>query len=241
MPNYSYDAWSSAGTEYVSKREYYGQILIDCVAMVFPGPRGSKERPVPYDPQVHKGMQPFTQITMTLDALPEMQLSRPVECNWSNFDQDWNKISMPSIRQLGFVTADGRCDLRKFDHSFVKLEYIPGFRKNRDPEKDNYKTMKFSAVYADEKACRTAYLDENASSAEFSMPIAEEPVTATEESKASAMLFIKAVIKDSRGKGKDISGILDDVRKFIAENQSTCAGLTITSPEVIDAINEPPF
>ena len=240
MPNNNFDAWSMAGTEYVSKREYYGQILVDCVAMVFPGPRGSKERPVPYDPEIHKGMQPFTPINMTLDPLPEMQLSRPVESNWSNFDQDWNKISMPSIRQLGFVTPDGRCDLRKFHKSYIKLEYIPGFRKNRDPEKDNYKTMKFSAAYADEKACRAAYLEENSANAEFSAPV-PEAAPASEDAKASAMIFIKAVIKDSRSKGKDVSGILEDVRKFLSENAGTCAGLAITSPEVIDAINEPPF
>ena len=242
MSENNFDVWTMAGTEYVSKREYYGQILVDCVLMVFPGPKGSKNRPVPFDASVHKGLQPFVQITMTLDPLPEMQLSRPMENNWANFDQDWTKITMPSIRKLGFVTADGGCDLRKFDHTFVKFEFIPGFRKNRDPDKENYKTMKFTASYADETACRTAYLAENSANAENSQP--EETAAAapaSDDNDSTAMAFIKSVIKDSYKKGKDVGGVLNDVKTFIANNKEMCAGLSITNPAVIEAINEPPF
>lgn len=236
--NSNYDAWNAAGTEYVSKREYYGRILVDCVAMVFPGAKGSGQKPVPYDPTIHANARPFTQISLQLDPLAELNLSYPIERNLSNFDADWNKITMPSIRQIGFVTADGKCDLRKFDNSWVKFEIIPGFRKNRDPSKENYTTMKFTAAYKDEAACRKAYLEENGADAEFTTTTAP----ATESADASAaMPFIKAVIKDARNKGKDVGGILDEVKKFIADNAEVCAGLSITSPEVIDAINEPPF
>ena len=239
MAQNSYDAWNAAGTEYVSKREYYGRILVDCVAMVFPGQKGSGQKPVPYDPQVHQGARPFTQISLQLDPLPEMNLSYPIERNLSNFDADWNKITMPSIRQVGYVTADGRCDLHKFDKSYVKFEIIPGFRKNKDPNKENYTTIKFTAAYKSEAECRKAYLEENGADAEFA-----NAATSSTEQKAdtsAAMEFVKAVIKKSREDGKDVGGILDDVKKFIADSGPLCAGLSITSPEVIEAINEPPF
>ena len=238
MAQNSYDAWNAAGTEYVSKREYYGRILVDCVAMVFPGQKGSGQKPVPYDPQIHQGARPFTQISLQLDPLPEMNLSYPIERNLSNFDADWNKITMPSIRQVGYVTADGRCDLHKFDKSYVKFEIIPGFRKNKDPNRENYTTMKFTAAYKSEAECRKAYLEEYGGDAEYQ---AETSTTTEQVDTSTAMPFIKAVIKESRGKGKDVGGILDDVKKFIADNKEVCAGLSITSPEVIDAINEPPF
>ena len=234
--NNQYDAWNAAGTEYVSKREYYGRILVDCVAMVFPGAKGSGQKPVPYDPTVHTNARPFTQISLQLDPLPEMNLSYPIERNLSNFDQDWNKITMPSIRQVGFVTADGKCDLRKFDKSYVKFEVIPGFRKNKDPQKENYTTIKFTGAYKSEAECRKAYLEENGADAELG------PVTPTEQTdNSTAMSFVKAVIKESRATGNDVGGILDDVKKFISDNKEVCGGLSITSPEVIDAINEPPF
>ena len=234
----TYDAWNAAGTEYVTKREYYGRILVDCVAMVFPGQKGSGQKPVPYDPSIHGNARPFTQIELQLDPLPEMQLSFPIERNLANFDADWNKITMPSIRQIGFVTADGKCDLRKFDKSYVKFEIIPGFRKNKDPNKENYTTMKFTGAYKTEADCRKAYLEENGADAEYA------PASTTTEQTAdtsTAMTFIKAVIKDARSKGKDVGGVLDDVKKFMDDNKEVCSGLSITSPEIIDAINEPPF
>ena len=140
---------------------------------------------------------------------------------------------MPSIRQVGYVTTDGRCDLHKFDKSYVKFEIIPGFRKNKDPNKENYTTIKFTAAYKSEAECRKAYLEENGADAEFA-----NAATASTEQKAdtsAAMEFVKAVIKKSRADGKD------DGKKFIADSGDLCAGLSITSPEVIDAINEPPF
>ena len=233
----TYDAWNAAGTEYVSKREYYGRILVDCVAMVFPGQKGSGQKPVPYDPAIHGNARPFTQIELQLDPLPEMQLSFPIERNLANFDADWNKITMPSIRQIGFVTADGKCDLRKFDKSYVKFEIIPGFRKNKDPNKENYTTMKFTAAYKSEADCRKAYLEENGADAEYAPAPATEQTTDT----STAMTFIKAVIKDARAKGQDVGGVLDAVKSFMDDNKEVCSGLSITSPEIIDAINEPPF
>ncbi|MBQ1507091.1 MAG: hypothetical protein IIZ36_01545, partial [Ruminococcus sp.] len=132
----SYDPWEAAGTEPTNTREYYGQILMDCVAMVFPGEKGSGQRPVVYDPTRHAGKRPFTQITATLDPLPEMGLTRETSSNWQNYSSDWLKITMPSIKNLGAFSNDkGGVDLRKFNKQWVKFQFVPGFVKNKDPEK----------------------------------------------------------------------------------------------------------
>lgn len=233
-----YDPWKAAGTVPTSTREYYGQILISCVAMVFPG---GGQRPEVYDPSRHT-KQPFTQITATLDPLPEMQLSRETSCNWQNYSSDWVKITMPSIRQLGvqFVDPDGAVDLRKFDKSWVKFQFVPGFTKNRDPEKPNYKTMEFLKVYKSEAECRKAYLAENTSDAEAPAPAT--PQSTADPAVESALKFVRSIAENAMKKGSEVPEAVDN---FLQQNAAVCAGLKIDSPEIQALLQEfdenPPF
>ena len=233
----TYDAWAAAGQEPVNTKEYYGQILVDCVAMVFPGEKGSKTRPVVYDPNEHKGKQPFTMITMTLDPLPEMHLSNETSKKWINYSPDWVKITMPSIKKLGFTTPDGSCDLRKFNESWVKFKFVPGFQKNKDPEKENYKTMEFLALYKNERECTKAYMAENTSNAEVEMPKSTSTPAVD-----SAMVFVRSIAENAMRSGLDVNEAVDD---FLQKNVAACAGLKIDSPEVQALLKEfdenPPF
>ena len=134
------DPWEAAGIEYVPTYEYYGQIQINPVWMVFPGEKGSGQRPVPYNPQAHKDKRPFLQIEARLAAIPDQKLSFAMEMKWAQFDQDYQKISMPSIRKIGFVTPDGKADLKRLNGQWVKFESVEGFRQNKtSPEKGNYR------------------------------------------------------------------------------------------------------
>ena len=83
-----YNAWKMAGSEPANTREYYGQILIDCVLMVFPGEKGSGQAPEPYDKAKHGNKRPYVQISATLDPLPEMQLARETSSRWQNYSAD---------------------------------------------------------------------------------------------------------------------------------------------------------
>lgn len=231
MTQQTIDPWDLAGTESVNTKEYYGAIVIDCVTMVFPGEKGSGQRPVAYDPAIHKGKQPFVQITATLDPLPEMMLSRETSCNWQNYSADWTKITMPSIRKLGFVTADGRCDLRKFNKSYVKFHFVPGFTKNRDPQKENYKTIEFLKVYKNAKECLADFQANNTDAA-------ADPAPATTNDNAMALQFVQSVIDDARKNGKDVTAAVED---FLTKNAALCNGLTAKSPEVLDLLSDPAF
>ena len=236
--NQNFDVWAAAGTEPTNARMYYGQIKFDLVAMVFPGEKGSGMKPVLYDPSVHQGKQPFVQITARLNPLAEMQLTRDTYSTWQNYNADWVKVTMPSIRKLGVVNADGSCDIKKFDGSWMKFRFVPGFTKNRDPEKPNYKTMEFLAVYKDKKECQKAYLAENTSSAEKKA----EPQPTTNPATESAMKFIRSIAENAMKSGNDVDEAVD---KFLAENSAVCAGLTISSQEVQALLKEfddnPPF
>lgn len=241
MPNNNLNPWKIAGTEPTNTREYYGKVDVDCVLMVFPGEKGSGQRPVVYDPNEHGNKQPFAQITITLDPLPEMQLANLTTKNWQSYNADWLKITMPSIRKLGFVDSDGACDLEKFNGSWVKFQFVPGFQKNKDPEKPNYKTMEFLKLYKNEAECRNAYLAENGSNAEKPVPHTE-PKSETNEAVASALKFVRSIAENAMKAGNSVPEAVD---AFLTQNSFACAGLKISSPEIQEMLKDfdenPPF
>lgn len=234
------NAWEMAGEIPTNTRDYFGQINLDCVMMVFPGAKGSGQRPVVYDPNQHKGKQPFVQITATLNPLPEMQLTRETSRNWQNYNSDWTKITMPSIRKLGFVNSEGKCDLIKFNNSWVKFQFVPGFTKNKDPEKPNYTTMEFLAVFKGEEECRAAYLAENGEESEA--PQHTEPQSQTSEAVASALVFVRSIAENAMKAGNSVPEAVD---AFLTQNSAVCAGLKIDSPEIQNMLKDfddnPPF
>ena len=239
----TYDAWEAAENAKPVERAYYGKAMVDCVALVFPG-KGQK--PVVFVPGQYPGARPFTQITIQLDPLPEMQLSRPVSSNWQDWSADWMKITMPSIKALGFTKQNGGADLRAFNGQWIKFVFEPGFTKNRDPEKPNYKTMKFCGLYPDEDACRKAYLQENTSAAGIGA-VPQGAAVNTEPAKkdpavTAALAFVRSIAENAMKAENPIPEAVDD---FLKKNAAACAGLTIESPEIQALLqefaDEPPF
>ena len=233
------DPWEAAGTEYVPVYEYYGQVQMTPVWMVFPGEKGSGQRPVVYNPQAHAGKRPFLQIEARLNVIPDQPLNYAMEQKWTNFDQDWNKITMPSIRALGFIREDNKCDTKRFNGQWVKLESVEGFRPNKNnPEKGNYKTWKFTAVYKDRDACRQAYLAEHP---ENGAPVTSAPQQSTIVPNNVALQFIETTINEAYKGGAQYEDVVEKVRAFITANASACGGLTVDSPEVRELLEQVPF
>lgn len=240
----TYDAWEAAENAKPVERAYYGRAMVDCVAMVFPG---KGQRPVVYVPGQYPGAKPFTQITIQLDPLPEMQLSRPVSANWQDWSADWQKITMPSIKNLGFTKQNGGADLRAFNGQYIKFTFEPGFTKNRDPEKPNYKTMKFCGLYPSEEACRKAYLQENTSNAGVGVAVGAAVQTspapkADDPAVTAALAFVRSIAENALKSENPVPEAVDD---FLTKNKDACAGLTIHSPEIQALLkefeDEPPF
>lgn len=240
MTAQTYDPWEAAENAKERERAYYGRVMVDCVAMVFPA-RG--QRPVVFVPGQYPNAQPFSQISIQLDPLPEMQLSRPVSNNWQDWNADWVKITMPSIKGLGFVKPNGGADLKHFNGQWIKFTYEPGFTKNRDPEKPNYKTMKFIALYPGEADCRKAYLQENTSQTGINAnPAPVKAAAPSSPAVESAMIFVRSIAENALKVGNPVPEAVDD---FLQKNAAACAGLTISSPEVQALLQEfdenPPF
>lgn len=236
------DPWDLMGTEYVPVYEYYGQIQFTPMMMVFPGEKGSGQRPVPYNPQAHAGKRPFLQIEARLNAIPDQKLNFAMELKWTNFDQDWNKITQPSVRKLGFIKPDNTVDFKRFNNQWVKFESVEGFRQNKtNPEKGNYKTWKFTAVYPDREACRQAFLAEHPQDGTPAAAAAPAPATDNNPGKKIALQFIETTIQGAYKNGAQYEDVVDKVRDFIAANADSCAGLTIDSPEVRELLEYIPF
>lgn len=236
------DAWELAGKIPANTREYYGQVMIKCEALVFVGEKGDGSRPVPYNEQVHKGKRYFIQVEIKINPLPEMQLERECKANWQTYNADWLKITMPSIRKLGFVNQNGEVDLKHFDRQWVKMQFIPGFSKNKDPEKPNYKTMEFLEVYPTKEACRDAYLAENGADAATPHTEQKQPQSETSAAVKSALVFVRSIAENAMKAGNPIPETVD---AFLTQNVEACAGLKIDSPEIQALLKEfddnPPF
>jgi len=236
------DPWEAMGTEYVPTYSYYGQVSISGIWMVFPGTKGSGAKPVPYNPATHNGLRPFLQIEAKLAVIPDQKLSYPMEQKWANYDQDWNKITMPSVRTLGFIRPDGKTDFQKLNGKYVSLEQVEGFSPNRNnPEKGNYKTWKFTAVYNSLEECRQAYLSEHPSADNTPAPKAKAPKPETDPMKAMALQFIETTIHEAYKNGAQYEDAYEKAKQFIETNAGSCAGLTIDSPEVRELLDQPPF
>lgn len=235
MSNYqAYDPWEAAGLEPVNTREYYGQIDVDCVAKVFPGEKGSGLKPEVYDPVRHAGKRPFTEIAIRLNPLAEMQLANETKKTWQNYSSDWLKITMPSIKRLGFTLPNGGADLKKFDKQYVKFQFVEGFSKNKDPEKPNYKTMEFLEVYKDKAECLKAYLAENGDANNAETPAAQ-PQSTSDPAVKSALVFVRSIAENAMKIGDDVPEAVD---KFLTQNVAACAGLKIDSPEIQALLKE---
>lgn len=237
-PADTFDPYEIAGSEYVPVREYYGRMSATCVAMAFPGEKGSGQKPVPYNPSIHTERQRFVQTEFRLSPLPEQQLSKPVEARWSNYDSDWTKITRKSLIDLGLINAAGNADIRRFDGMYCKLEWVEGFRKNKDESKGNYKTMKITGLYKNEADCRSAYQKEVAGgeAAASAQPVVNDPA------KASALAFIESIIQNAwKVPGAQYEDVHEKTDRFIQENAAACAGLTVDSPEVRELLEQIPF
>ncbi len=226
---------NEAGAEINYTNEYWGQVQIDCAKMVFPGDKGSKEKPVLYEETVHKDKKPFLQLEILVDVLPECQAQFPVTLKTPTYAKDWQKIGIPSIKDLGLVTDQNGADLEKLNGMWARVAQVPGFQKNKDPEKENYKTLKFVKVFASQAECLA---DFEAAQGEYVHDTERDAGVATlSGNKQIALDFIESFIKAQYGIGKKADEVEKELKKFIAETPIVSSQLTFESPEVVELLN----
>jgi hypothetical protein len=115
---------------------------------------------VAYNPAEHK--QRFTAIDIFIQPLAEMDVKYPKTLEIHEIAEfaEWAKIVLPSIKALGID------NVREIDQRWARVARVPNGKKyerkdasgNPTGEFRDETTFKFVELFADEDACRAAYL-----------------------------------------------------------------------------------
>lgn len=230
------DYLNEAGREISYAYNYWGQVQIDAAQMIF-AIKG--EPPVPFNPEVHDRKSWFWMIEMVLDLIPGCKANFPIVLRTPDFAKDWQKIGMKSIKDLGFVTESNGADLASLNGKFVHISQVPGFTKNKDPEKENYRTWKFIKIFRDQAECIADFEETQGDGTEYPQQETSTPVAST--SKTVALDFVKSFVKAQHDLGKQPDEVKVNLANFIKENAIVSAEVSIDSHEVIAILEEPPF
>lgn len=198
---------------------------------------------IPFDPQNpnHKRM---TAIDVFIQPLPEIDVKYPktLECHWLAEYNTWAKITLPSIKDA-YQRATGQelGSVRQINGMYARVARVDSFDKkyekkdtagNGTGEMVTPKTFKFVEFYADENACRAAYI---AAGGQPMQGSSSAVAPSQEQSdKNAAMAFLPVIVKNAlNGKGLKIS---DDwkaaVNTALAQFPMVAKHFTADAPEV---------
>lgn len=224
------DPWQVADNAKPRDFEYYGQVQADVWFGFFPG-NGAK--PVPFDPTQHSIDKRTVQIEIHILPVPDQNVTFDVHQSYSDFSPDWTKITLPSIKALGF---DG---LRSLNSHWVRVTQVDGKREKVDATTKQktgefYKTFRFIEAYPDQAACEHAYAGAAPSHTE-QQPLPESTGNAEKE---TALKFARVVVENKAKGQTDKQKVIVDVTQAIAEMPMISKHFTGSSPEILAMINE---
>lgn len=222
------DPWEVADNAKPREFEYYGQVKADVWFGFFPG-GGAK--PIPFDPTAHPEDKRITMIDIQIIPIAEQSVSFDIRKNYTHFDPDWTKITLPSIKALG---ADG---LRALNNQFVRVVQVDGKKEKKDDTGKKtgefFKTFKFLDVYPDQAACENAYAGNGHSHTEDTAPVSSD-----DAEKNTALAFAKVIVQQTVKGETDPQKAIDAVSKAIAGFPTISKYFTGSSPEIFSLIQE---
>ena len=218
---------------------YWGKCLLSLWEGKFPRNAEGKitGRPVRWvegdDPK-----QRIIMIDFLLDLCPGCTANFQIKGNWMKHDKDWQRIVIPSIKELGAVTPSGDVDLSQVKDHYVKVQQVEGTRPRdkADPEKGNWNTYKFLAIFKDEAECLKDMELENGGDDIPGVPAEAPAIEKNDQRRKAAIEFCKVAI--STYKGMKAEEIRDAVSKFIESNPNIKPYLTADDPEILALIEE---
>lgn len=144
------DPLDAATNATLRPREYYGQLSVDAYFAKLVKGTGK----VPFDSQKDPIEQRVTAVTLALTPLPECDLSFNLAREMIAESVEWVRVVWPSLRAAGVQSA------KSADGIWVRLIQEPTGRKyrGRDGAEREASTFKVLGAFADESACRAAYL-----------------------------------------------------------------------------------
>lgn len=190
------DPFDTASNPPVQTYDLFGKVEISAWACALVKGTGK----VPFDPSVHE--RRFTAIDVYIAPLPEIDVKYPksLEDHWIAEFAEWAKLTLPSIKALGID------NVRELNGRYARVARVPNGKKyeKKDPntgqgtgEMKDETTFKFVALFADEDACRTAYLAAGGQPAGNgnNVPVVIPPDNNTEM--ATAYAFLKVIVTNA--------------------------------------------
>lgn len=228
----------AAAEEVVYSNTYYGKCLLTFWEGKFP--RNAEGKPSGRPVRWVEGDDPKDRIIMIdflLDLLPGSSANFQVKQSWMKHDKDWQRIVIPSLKEIGVVDDSGAVDFSQVKDHYVKVQQVEGTRPRdkNNPDKGNWNTYKFLAIYkSQEEAAAAMALDSG------DMPIPSETpapkkATKNDQRKAAALEFVKVALKSMEGLKPD--EIKTSLGQFIESNPNIKPYLSIDDPEVMELIN----
>ena len=224
------DPFDSASNPTQQTYDLFGRIDINAYAGALVKGQGR----VPYDPN-NPNHKRLTMIDIFIQPLPEIDVKYPktLECHWVAEFPEWAKITLPSIKALGID------NVREINGRWARVARVPNGKKypakdaqgNPTGEMKDETTFKFVAFFADEDACRSAYVAAGGASNNGSNGHNVPVEIGTEDAeKLTAYQFLKVIVQNA-AKGKDLGEAQAATEQAITQYPTVAKFFTVASPE----------
>lgn len=225
-----FDPFAAASDPIVPTYDLFGAVEISAWACHLQKGVGK----VPYDPN-NPNHKRLTAIDVFIQPLAEIEVKYPktLEEHWVAEFPEWAKITLPSIKAAGFE------NVREINGKYARVARVPSGKKydakdkdgNLTGEKKDELTFKFIEFYADEAACRAAWIAAGGKPAGESAPV----MSASEAERETALAFLKVLIP-AAVRGKTADEAIKAAETAINNNPVVGKVFTINSPETMELI-----
>jgi len=230
-----FDPFASASDPTVQTYDLFGMVEISAWACALVKGTGK----VPFDAQnpAHKR---FTAIDVFVQPLPEIDVKYPKTCeeHWVAEFPEWAKITLPSIKATGFD------NVREINGKYARVARVPSGKKYEKKDKATGQptgemadetTFKFVEFFADEAACRAAYIAAGGQATNSTPAPVMDP---NEAEKATNYAFLKVIVTNA-ARGKSTVAEAQEAIKLVLPQYPTVAKYyTEDSQETLDLIVE---
>ncbi len=145
-PNDVYDSWNEAENAKPRPKVFFGHCAARSQPVVLQ--KGSPAQP--FNLNLHRTEDRRTQVVISIQPLPGSRYMDPIERNMLVESNEWAKIVLPSIHDIGIKPRD-------INGLYVQAEMIPVrdyIKKDGTPGQAT--VPKFIAIYPSEQLCRDA-------------------------------------------------------------------------------------
>lgn len=189
-----------------------------------------KGRKEPFNPTVHE--KRFTDVSVYIQPLPEIDIKFPKTCeeNWIAEFKPWAAITLPSIKAAGFA------NVREINGKWARIARVPNGKKyiNGQGETKDETTFKFVEFFADEDACRAAYIANGGKSADHANAVPE--ADPSEAERQTAIAFLKVIVPTACNGKTTADEKKAAVTLALANYPTVSKFFTADSPEVAELI-----